>query len=218
MMTVKASLSSTKCSHPLHKKSTNNKPIDTSIRKQQTMMNHLRAALFLCLPLLSLAQEEETCDPAWKDIQEEVKQQRKAWKRSNTDCYSMTIRRSCLCPADLAVIKVVVKDGIVVTSSPFSYSMDDIFNLVKTQCLEGCPASGASTCMIGYGVAGDNVAIINSVYIDPLDYIQDDEIHFTVEDFEFTCGDEDEEKVASEQKLRRKKSKKGKKIKRGGKV
>lgn len=138
----------------------------------------------------------EGCDPDWQTIESEWQEHRAKWLATNkTDCYNMTLYRDCYCPPDVRGPHYVVvqNDSIVspsdghATGARFVPTMNELFQFIYDECIDGCPDSGAVRCVAQYAEDEDG-SYVNYTYRDRSRYIADEELGFLV--FNLTFCDE----------------------------
>jgi len=147
--------------------------------------------LLLCFPAKKAAAE---C-MGWEQNSLDFSAASRRWSENKPTCYKYTITRACpTCEAGdlwMGPFEVVVNNGHIVSPEPGGYrrpsSIDNIFSFLERDCLDDCPNSGPSQCVVTY--AG-NLGYPMDVKIDFNDQIQNEELEYTISDFEeLDCQD-----------------------------
>lgn len=125
--------------------------------------------------------QEGRCDANWRRTRRAYNRAMRIW--SGPQCYDMVFQRSCFCPPEYnEPMTVQVRDGLVVAPKSDMHipTMDQILETIYVYCVKDCPNSGAASCSVTYGSAGN----AENVNIDISQMIADEEIRYTITDFQ----------------------------------
>ena len=118
--------------------------------------------------------QKQHCDYDYEALGDLWSIRKDTWDSINTGCYNMTVRRFCFgCSDDYqGPLEVVVRNNRIVSLDATKYdlnTMNELFDLVSKECIEGCPGDGAAQCTVQYAPK-EKGSYITSIFINP-DYL-----------------------------------------------